>query len=108
MRGDEGQAAIGAALTPLPIVFTHGCKGHTSGLQMHHRDFIGSIHSMSVAVLMRFIRYVESVGTPVERLLGLSGISTVLLGNPMPMMSSIGLGHGDASNLNPFAQCLSK
>ena len=41
---------------------------------------------MRVAVLSRYIRYVESIGAPVERLLGRSGIPTVLLGNPMALV----------------------
>lgn len=41
---------------------------------------------MRVAVLLRFVRYVESVGAPVERLLELSGIPAVLLGNPMALV----------------------
>lgn len=41
---------------------------------------------MRVAFLSRYIRYVESVGAPVDRLLGRSGIPAVLLGNPMALV----------------------
>jgi AraC-like DNA-binding protein len=41
---------------------------------------------MRVAVLSRYIRYVEAVGAPVDRLLARSGIPAVLLGNPMALV----------------------
>lgn len=53
---------------------------------MRPRDFKGPIQPMRVAVLSRYIRYVEAVGAPVERLLARSGISAVLLGNPMALV----------------------
>jgi AraC-like DNA-binding protein len=41
---------------------------------------------MRVAVLSRYIRYLESVGAPVDRLLARAGIPAVLLGNPMALV----------------------
>jgi AraC-like DNA-binding protein len=53
---------------------------------MRPRDFKGSIQPMRVAVLSRYIRYIESVGAPVERLLARSGIPAVLLETPMALV----------------------
>jgi AraC-like DNA-binding protein len=41
---------------------------------------------MRVAVLSRYVRYAETVGAPVERLLRHAGIPDVLLGNPMALV----------------------
>ncbi len=41
---------------------------------------------MRIAVLSRYIRYVEAVGAPVGSLLDRSGIPAVLLGNPMALV----------------------
>jgi hypothetical protein len=53
---------------------------------MRPRDFKGPIQPMRVEVLSRYIRYVEAVGAPVERLPARSGISAVLLDNPMALV----------------------
>lgn len=53
---------------------------------MRPRDFKGPIQPIRVAVLLRYIDYVEAVGAPVERLLACSGIPAVLLGNPMALV----------------------
>ena len=53
---------------------------------MRPRDFKGPIQPVRVAVLLRYIDYVEAVGAPVERLLARSGIPAVLRGNPMALV----------------------
>jgi len=53
---------------------------------MRPRDFKGPIQPMRIAVLSRYIRYVEAVGAPVGSLLDRSGIPAVLLGNPMALV----------------------
>ena len=53
---------------------------------MYPRDFKRPIQPVRVAVLLRYIDYVEAVGAPVERLLERSGIPAVLRGNPMALV----------------------
>ncbi len=50
---------------------------------MRPRNFEGPIQSTRVAPLLRYIRYLEAVGAPVERLLARSAIPAELLDHPM-------------------------